>query len=121
MAVLPRVTAKRIKSAATTDVFPDQAVSVNTVRQILVVLPVRVVAAEHVFMDQVVLVLIARTIPTALDLAERLVVVITVFTVQVAPVRLISIVLTTGKVVVMDLAITRMFVMMILPPASLLV
>ncbi|KAL9972170.1 hypothetical protein ACROYT_G018426 [Oculina patagonica] len=93
MGVLPRVTAERIKSAATTDVFMVQVVSIGPVRLILVVQAGRVVVIRNVFTAQVVSVSLVRLIPI-LHLARRVVVDVNAFPFQVVSavtVRLIPI------------------------------
>ena len=116
MVVLTKVTATRVKSAATANVFTDQVVSVNTVRLIPIALAERVVVCSHVSQVQVVPVDTVRLIPIAL--AERVVVcsyVSPVRVVSVNTVRLIPIAEAGSSPVVTGLASTGMKVVWILP------
>ena len=100
MIVLPKVVAKRIKSAATVNVFTDQVVSVNPVGMMISALAERVVVGSPVSPVQVVSVKTVRL--TLIVLAERVVVGSRVSLVQVVSVntvRLILIVLAERVVV----------------------
>ena len=115
MVVLPKVTAKRTKSAATVDVFTDQVVSVNTVRLTLIALAERVVVGSPVSPVQVVSVNTVRLI--LIVLAGRVVVATNaILASTVSGFRVPSgLIAEIGKPVVTGLARTNTTVVLILP------
>ena len=95
MGALQRVIAKRIKSAATINVFPDQVVSIDSVRQILVVLPVKNVVTMNASLVQAVSAMTVLLIPNAP--AGRVVVAILAFPVQTASAKAASMITIVRK------------------------
>ena len=115
MIVLPKVAAKRIKSAATVNVFTDQVVSVNPVGMMISALAERVVVGSPVSPVQVVSVNTVRLI--LIVLAGRVVVATNaILASTVLGFRVPSgLIAEIGKPVVTGLARTYTTVVLILP------